>query len=668
MTVLDPDLGLAPPRTATTDFSPPAPATTDADLSTATTDADTSTATSRTTTTTTHESAGTPSGSAPTASLSTTAVPAVVEAVPPSGTTPPVASPTTPKTTTIDATMTTSATAPHAGSTATTRKPTASGSTATTRELTASGLAAATLKPTASGSTATTREPTASSSAATTREPTGSALTVTTLKPIASGSAATTREPAGSGSAAPEPVGKPEPAAISAGVPLSASVDLAAPESGGTAVSLIHAEHDCDPHPPLTELPAHRLEAKSYPDTEAIPLSYPPRARVGFCADTPDGLGDLLALAYGFTRIDWGADGIRAGRPLPSGGAAYPGELYLAAEFGLCHYLPSAHALERLQGGDLRRQVVDSLEAHPAERPALILVLTSRHEANLTSFGDFGHKLQTLDTGVMAGQALSLIEAAGAEVGVHTRFDEAKLNRLLGLDPEVESVRAVVTAGLGHDEPIAVPAFSTDPGASQAGIPRKIMARRTAADGFEPVSVPLARVLEVLDAAALEIPSDIRSGHGAEFASIDLYCVANRVDGLDPACYRRSTATGALVRVRETTDPRALFPVGGEAELAHFQAACALMIVGDYEHGYRVHGDRWYRMLNLQAGIIAQRIGLAATGLGLGSMLRCDYQAKVADRLIHAAPGRTALVTVLVGLERGVGKPGHRLLLGGYGS
>jgi SagB-type dehydrogenase family enzyme len=441
-----------------------------------------------------------------------------------------------------------------------------------------------------------------------------------------------------------------------------------APEPGGTAVSLDHTEHDCHPHPSFVDLPAHGLEAKSYPDTEAIPLAYPPRARVGFCADTPHGLGDLLALTYGFTRIDWGPDGIRAGRPLPSGGAAYPGELYLAAEFGLCHYLPSAHALERLQGGDLRRQIVDTLEAHPAERPALILLLTSRHEANPPALGDFGRKLQTLDTGVMAGQALSLIEAAGAEVGVHTRFDEAKLNRLLGLDPEVESVRAVVTAGLGHDEPVAVPAFSTDPGASRAGIPRKIMARRTAADGFEPVSVPLARVLEVLDAAALEIPSDIRGGHGAEFASIDLYCVANRVDGLDPACYRRSTVTGALARVRETTDPRTLFPVGGEAELAHFQAACALMIVGDYEHGYRVHGDRWYRMLNLQAGIIAQRIGLAATGLGLGSMLRCDYQAKVADRLIHAAPGRTALVTVLVGLERGVGKPGHRLLLGGYGS
>ena len=439
-----------------------------------------------------------------------------------------------------------------------------------------------------------------------------------------------------------------------------------APESGGAAARLYHAEHGC--RLPFVDLSAPRAEAKSYPDAETLPLPYPPRARTGFRADVPEGLGDLLALTYGVTRIEWGGGGIRAGRPLPSGGAAYPGELYLAAEFGLCHYLPSAHALERLRHSDLRRQIVDALEAHPAERPSLILLLTSRHEANLPAFGGFGHKVQALDSGVMAGQALALIEAAGAQVRVHTRFDEARLGDLLGLDPRAESVRAVVTAGLGHDEPIPVPAFSTDPGASQAGIPRRIMARHTAADGFESVSVPLPRVLEILEAAAEDVPGDIRAGHGAEFAGIDLYCVANRVDGLDPACYRRNAATGALTRVRETVDPRVLFPGGGDGELAHFQAACALLIVGDYEHGYRVHGDRWYRMLNLHAGVIAQRIGLAATGLGLGSMLRCDYQVKVADRLIHASPGRTALVAVLIGLEHGVGKPGHRLLLGSYGS
>lgn len=439
-----------------------------------------------------------------------------------------------------------------------------------------------------------------------------------------------------------------------------------APESGGEAARLYHTEHGS--RVPYIDLSAPRPEAKSYPQAEAIALPYPPRARTGFRADTSDGLGDLLALTYGVTRIDWSGGAARAGRPLPSGGAAYPGELYLAAEFGLCHYLPSAHALERLGDGDVRRQIVDTLEAHPAERPELVLLLTSRHEANLPAFGGFGHKMQALDTGVLAGQALALLDAAGAEVSVHTRFDEARLHKILDLDPQAESVRAVITAGRGSDEPLPVPAFSTDPGAKKAGLPRRIMSRHTAADGFEAVSIPLPRIMEILEAAAEEIPSDIRGGYGSEFATLDLYCVANRVDGLEPACYKRSAVTGVLGKVRETVDTRTLFPSGGDGELAHFQAACALLIVGDYEHGYRMHGDRWYRMLNLRAGILAQRIGLEATGAGLGSMLRCDYQVKVADRLIHASPGRTVLVAVLVGLEHGAGRPGHRLLLGGYGS
>ena len=445
-------------------------------------------------------------------------------------------------------------------------------------------------------------------------------------------------------------------------------------ETGGAAARRYHLVHGSKV--PYTDLSAVRPSAKSYPDAELLPLPYPPRARTGFSAERPEGLGDLLALAYGVTRIDWSAKGIRAGRPLPSGGGVYPGELYVAAEFGLCHYLPSAHALERLHEVDPDRgvvedvveSIVDCLASPPEERPKLVLVLTTRHAANLAGFGSFGHRLQALDTGVTAGQALALLEAAGARARVHSQFDEARLGRVLGLEPAAESVRAVITAGPGLDEPTAVPAFSTDPGASQAGLPRRIMARHTARDGFEPVSVPLQRILELLEDAALPLPTDVRIGRGAQFAELELYCLAKRVDGLAAGCHRRNPANGGLEPAGEKADPRTLFQSGGRGELAHFQAACALFVAGDYEHGYRVHGDRWYRMLNLHAGILAQRIGIAAAGLGLGSSVRCDYQVKAADRLINAPSDRTVLLTVLIGVERGAGAPGHRLLLGSHGS
>lgn len=437
-------------------------------------------------------------------------------------------------------------------------------------------------------------------------------------------------------------------------------------ETGGLPARAYHAAYGS--RVPYVDLAAPRPPAKSHPDAELLRLPYPPRARTGFQAESPQGVADLLALAYGVTRVDWQAAAIVAGRPLPSGGAAYPAELYTATGFGLCHYLPSAHALERLDAADVRRTVLDCLEARPVHPPELILLVTARHRANLPVFGAAGHRLQALDAGVLAGQCLALAEAAGAEALVHTRFDAERLGALLGLDGAEESVRVLLTVGAGSGEPIAVPAFSTDPGALHAGLPRRIMGRHTARDGFEPISVPLQRIHEVLDAAAQEIPGDVPAGRGQEFAGLDLYCLARRVDGLESACHRRSTATGELRAVAGAGDPATLFPAGGPGELAQFQAACALLVVGDYEHGYRSYGERWYQMLNLHAGITAQRIGIAAAAAGLGSSLRCDYQLKAADRLIHAAPGRTVLAVALVGLERGTVPPGHRLLLGGYGS
>ncbi|HEX4790240.1 MAG TPA: nitroreductase family protein, partial [Actinospica sp.] len=221
-------------------------------------------------------------------------------------------------------------------------------------------------------------------------------------------------------------------------------LDAEGTATGGLPAHEYHARYGS--RVPFVDLAAQRRTAKQHPAAEMLSLPFPARARTGFHADKPEGLGDLLALAYGVTRIDWRANGIGPGRPLPSGGAAYPGELYVAAGFGLCHYVPTAHALERIDEADRRREVVDCLEARPAEPPALVLVLTSRHEENLGVFGAFGHRLQALDSGVLAGQTLSLLEAAGAEAFVHSRFDAARLNAILGLDPNEESVRAVVTA------------------------------------------------------------------------------------------------------------------------------------------------------------------------------------------------------------------------------
>ncbi|MYS23176.1 Nitroreductase family protein [Streptomyces sp. DvalAA-14] len=411
---------------------------------------------------------------------------------------------------------------------------------------------------------------------------------------------------------------------------------------------------------PVIDLAASNTPPKHHPGTPLIRLPFPP------FGGSADRLGGLLALLYGVTRIDWKASGVGAGRPVPSGGGAYPGEVYAATGSGLCHYLPAAHALELLTPADLRADLSACLRTpateqpdlpeppdrpeHPdqrdqADQPELILLITSRHDANLARYGPFGHRLQALDTGVLAGQALTLLAAAGGRPAAHTLFADRPLSRLLGLDPGAESVHVVVTSGpLTGPEPTGA-----------------LLNRRSAGSGFEPVPIASAQLAGVLDQVAEPVPLN-----GPNAPGIDLYCVAGRVAGLAPGCHRRDPRSGELLPVdgdfSARAVPRDLFPPGGPGELAGFEAACAVLVVGDYERGYADHGDRWYRMLNIRAGILGQRIGLAAARAGLGAGLRCDVVGSRTDRVLGVSPGRTALLTALIGPERGSGAPSQQLV------
>ncbi|MCX4729217.1 nitroreductase family protein [Streptomyces sp. NBC_01306] len=414
-------------------------------------------------------------------------------------------------------------------------------------------------------------------------------------------------------------------------------------ENAGAAARRYHARHGGVL--PTIDPAAGSTAPKHHPGVPVLPLPFPPTFPSP-CADHgpaafPECLGALLALLNGITRVDWTAAGVGAGRPVPSGGGTYPAEVYTATASGLCHYLPAAHALELLSPADLRDDLTRALDRPPLEQPQSVLLITSRLDANLARYGLFGHRLQALDTGVLTGQALTLLESAGAAPTAHTRFTEEELGRLLGLDSAAERVHAVVTA--------------RTPGAITPGAP--LLRRRTARSGFEPVPVPSAALRAVLEEAARPIPLD----HAAP-ADCDLYVVAQRVTGLEAGCYRYDPRRGRLVPVTGDLTPRDLFPPGGPGELAGFEAACAVLVTGDYEAGYPGHGDHWYRMLNLRAGVIGQRIGLAAARAGLGAGLRCDVDIAAADTVLSTRPDRTTLLAVLLGPERGSGTPACHLL------
>ena len=418
---------------------------------------------------------------------------------------------------------------------------------------------------------------------------------------------------------------------------------------------------------------------KTYPGVARIALPYP------FGPPAPDllcrrAIGDIAGNLLGLNRIRWLPDTeldrisrtelvpreilspVLTGRPVPSGGRLYPSELYLATgplpdlPAGLYHYAPALHALERVRDGDVRTAVTQALGC--AAVPDLVLMVTAVFWRNAFKYGEFGYRLQTLDAGVLAGQALAVAGAAGLDAAVHVDFGDEPLDRLLGLDPARESCHLVVTltgpglppgsltpqgevaraevggpprevlplsaalhaASVQHRPRYAVAAGPTRPdGTLAAGIPR----RSSPTQGFRPTAIG-AHELTAMAAQAT--------------ADTALYLAALRVRETEMGWYRWDR--GDLVPLR-AGDPTPHLT-------AHRDAAVVFVPYGDDEPGFARHGDRWYRMRSIDAGLVAQRICLAAAALGLAGHIRCDYDgAGLAAAL--GVPG-TPLAMVLAGV------------------
>ncbi|MGV9276310.1 hypothetical protein ACWDOA_23680, partial [Streptomyces griseosporeus] len=136
-------------------------------------------------------------------------------------------------------------------------------------------------------------------------------------------------------------------------------------------------------------------------------------------------------------------------RPVPSGGAMYPTEVYaaLTATGQVCHYDPYRHELTVLAGGDAAARLRAALHLPADPAPAAVLVLTSRFWKNFYKYGDFATRLGLVDAGVALGRAARLARAEWEHAEVRTVFDDEAVHACLGLDGEEENAWAAVTLG-----------------------------------------------------------------------------------------------------------------------------------------------------------------------------------------------------------------------------
>jgi SagB-type dehydrogenase family enzyme len=226
---------------------------------------------------------------------------------------------------------------------------------------------------------------------------------------------------------------------------------------------------------PVADVGGEIGAVKRYADTVRLPL--PDDAR----DMRPDpGLaltGRLMRHLLGIGRIGWTytapapagrpeagqAVTLRIHRPVPSGGALYPVEAYLAGgshgfPSGLHHYDRAHHALQLIRQGDHRTALLEALPFPPAATPPdLVLVFTAVFRRTAAKYGELAYPLQCQETGALLAQSLVLAEDLRLSAALHAAFNGPLIDRLLDLPEGAEGTLAVLCLTAPRDRGAARP-------------------------------------------------------------------------------------------------------------------------------------------------------------------------------------------------------------------
>lgn len=497
----------------------------------------------------------------------------------------------------------------------------------------------------------------------------------------------------------------------------------------------------------------HVCRERTEPDWEHAPLTfkrYNTCARVPLSAETLTALarnqdqrsalgslGLLLHEIYGVTRIQYQEEIDRdlsdeknlaatnlapssypfsSGRSVASGGARFPGELYVLVgpgqnlASGLYHYDPAHHILNLLRAGNFVPVLLGVLAQPPETQPAYTLLFSILFWKDAFKYQEFSYRLQSLDLGCLLAQAQIVTEHAAWRPALHFRFLDRKLNQLLGLSQLEESVYAVITldadhsvsrgeqelppepatllahelpARLGHYETLhcwplleavhrascretqadrdiiqKLPSLSLPASASEPVIElpevtytyRRLHAsRRFSAQPLRFRSQPLTlRQLALLLQTAQRGYNGDLGGEMPGLAHTLLYCVINQVEDVPPGiyAYRGEQHRLQLIRPGDFQQVFQLTQTGADVNMRNL--SLCMIPVGNYARGFPVYGDRWYRMQNMQAGMMVQRLYLAAAMSELGCRASLSYHDKQMDMLLSLPEDYTALIQVLI--------------------
>jgi SagB-type dehydrogenase family enzyme len=207
---------------------------------------------------------------------------------------------------------------------------------------------------------------------------------------------------------------------------------------------------------------------KEYPELKVVPLpaaAAPPEVLLsGIVPGDPaegtpasislEQLSHVFDLAYSLTARSLHAGGEFFYRSVPSAGALYPCELYVAArsipglEDGLYHYAIGQRSLTQLRYGNCLETVgAASQPEKSGQSPLLMFFITAIFFRSAWKYRARSYRYHLLDSGHLIESLVLALKACGLAHEVAFDFDDKDINSLLGCDTEREVCLALVSAG-----------------------------------------------------------------------------------------------------------------------------------------------------------------------------------------------------------------------------
>ncbi|RSD28693.1 SagB family peptide dehydrogenase [Mesobacillus subterraneus] len=381
---------------------------------------------------------------------------------------------------------------------------------------------------------------------------------------------------------------------------------------------------------------------------------------------------------------------------------------------GIYHYNPAHHRLVLLREGNfdsyISRALGDRCDVATCFGTAFV---STRFWKNFFKYNNFSYRLQGLDAGVMVGQMLETSKRFGYATGVYHQFLDSAVNHLLGMDEE-ESVYSVIPLtveptnwvssrqeeNLTSDElkreiqPIYSQKFERSKRVLE--FPRLIEANQAAKlesvfsfqrcrdeldiefkeaqfklPEIEPASYDLVKASEnrfspemdfimgkVSQQQLAAILQDTMSSlfyrnDVNQHAPVSIYACLYNVEGIPNGAYYYDHAEHALREIRKG-DQRLVLQSGLSMDNVNMmQVPICVHLVGNSDFYKKELGYRGYRILQVEAGILLQRMLLAASNVGLGSHPLLGFNANLADEIYGLKEkGKTSLIQVPIGPYR----------------